>query len=138
MYRQLQWSTANEDLVELFGTTGQVELADILTACGPRVRRGSVCTSRGLGGGDSRPYVPLQIVSLSETVQGDAAKLQQYTACRPLVVRLNDHCHMFTPPQQPKEARQCQCKQTACELLTLYSIKALHGFTSPHPASCMS
>ena len=26
MHRQLPWSTANEDLVELFGTTGQVEL----------------------------------------------------------------------------------------------------------------
>jgi hypothetical protein len=30
MYRQLPWSTANEDLVELFGTTGQFELAGIL------------------------------------------------------------------------------------------------------------
>ena len=29
-YRQLPWSTANEDLVELFETTGQVELAEIL------------------------------------------------------------------------------------------------------------
>ena len=28
--RQLPWSTANEDLVELFETTGQVELAEIL------------------------------------------------------------------------------------------------------------
>lgn len=27
---QLPWSTANEDLVELFETTGQVELAEIL------------------------------------------------------------------------------------------------------------
>ncbi|KAN0123466.1 hypothetical protein V8E52_002798 [Russula decolorans] len=26
MHRQLPWSTANEDLVQLFGTTGQVEL----------------------------------------------------------------------------------------------------------------
>jgi hypothetical protein len=29
-YRQLPWSTANEDLVELFETTGQVGLAEIL------------------------------------------------------------------------------------------------------------
>jgi len=29
-FRQLPWSTANEDLVELFETTGQVELAEIL------------------------------------------------------------------------------------------------------------
>jgi hypothetical protein len=29
-WRQLPWSTANEDLVELFETTGQVELAEIL------------------------------------------------------------------------------------------------------------
>jgi hypothetical protein len=29
-YWQLPWSTANEDLVELFETTGQVELAEIL------------------------------------------------------------------------------------------------------------
>jgi hypothetical protein len=29
-HRQLPWSTANEDLVELFETTGQVELAEIL------------------------------------------------------------------------------------------------------------
>lgn len=27
---KLPWSTANEDLVELFETTGQVELAEIL------------------------------------------------------------------------------------------------------------
>ena len=30
VHRQLPWSTANEDLVELFETTGQVELAEIL------------------------------------------------------------------------------------------------------------
>ena len=30
MYSKLPWSTANEDLVELFETTGQVELAEIL------------------------------------------------------------------------------------------------------------
>ena len=29
-HRQLPWSTANEDLVELFETTGQVDLAEIL------------------------------------------------------------------------------------------------------------
>ena len=29
-FGQLPWSTANEDLVELFETTGQVELAEIL------------------------------------------------------------------------------------------------------------
>ncbi|KAG2138459.1 hypothetical protein DEU56DRAFT_912328 [Suillus clintonianus] len=30
MVRNLPWSTANEDLIELFETTGQVELAEIL------------------------------------------------------------------------------------------------------------
>ena len=30
MSLKLPWSTANEDLVELFETTGQVELAEIL------------------------------------------------------------------------------------------------------------
>lgn len=30
MVRNLPWSTANEDLVELFETTGTVELAEIL------------------------------------------------------------------------------------------------------------
>jgi hypothetical protein len=30
IYAQLPWSTANEDLVELFETTGQVDLAEIL------------------------------------------------------------------------------------------------------------
>jgi hypothetical protein len=35
---------------------------------------------------------------------------------RPLDVRFNDRCHTFTP-QQPKEARQCQCNRTACEWL---------------------
>ena len=30
LFFQLLWSTANEDLVELFETTGQVELAEIL------------------------------------------------------------------------------------------------------------
>ena len=46
-------------------------------------------------------------------------------AGRPLDVRSR------LPTQQPKEVRQCQCNQTACEWLTWYSIKALHELTSP-------
>jgi len=80
MVRNLPWSTANEDLVELFETTGQVELAEILFD-GTR--------SKGAG------VVQFAQVAEAETA---IAKFQQYMyGGRPLDVRYNDRWHTFTP-----------------------------------------
>jgi len=80
MVRNLPWSTANEDLVELFETTGQVELAEILFD-GTR--------SKGCG-----------VVQFSQIPEAETAiaKFQQYMyGGRPLDVRFNDRWHTFTP-----------------------------------------
>ncbi|KIM37052.1 hypothetical protein M413DRAFT_20390 [Hebeloma cylindrosporum] len=80
MVRNLPWSTANEDLVELFETTGQVELAEILFD-GTR--------SKGCG-----------VVQFAQTTEAETAiaKFQQYMyGGRPLDVRFNDRWHTFTP-----------------------------------------
>ncbi|KIP06488.1 hypothetical protein PHLGIDRAFT_459960 [Phlebiopsis gigantea 11061_1 CR5-6] len=80
MVRNLPWSTANEDLVELFETTGQVELAEILFE-GAR--------SKGCG------VVQFAQVPEAETA---IAKFQQYMyGGRPLDVRFNDRWHTFSP-----------------------------------------
>ncbi|EIW78302.1 RNA-binding domain-containing protein [Coniophora puteana RWD-64-598 SS2] len=80
MVRNLPWSTANEDLVELFETTGQVELAEILFD-GTR--------SKGCG------VVQFAQVPEAETA---IAKFQSYMyGGRPLDVRFNDRWHTFTP-----------------------------------------
>ncbi|PIL23178.1 hypothetical protein GSI_14487 [Ganoderma sinense ZZ0214-1] len=80
MVRNLPWSTANEDLVELFETTGQVELAEILYD-GTR--------SKGCG------VVQFAQVQEAETA---IAKFQQYMyGGRPLDVRFNDRWHTFSP-----------------------------------------
>ncbi|KAF9530205.1 hypothetical protein CPB83DRAFT_875197 [Crepidotus variabilis] len=80
MVRNLPWSTANEDLVELFETTGQVELAEILFE-GTR--------SKGCG-----------VVQFAQTPEAETAiaKFQGYMyGGRPLDVRFNDRWHTFTP-----------------------------------------
>lgn len=80
MVRNLPWSTANEDLVELFETTGQVETAEILFD-GTR--------SKGCG-----------VVQFSQVAEAETAiaKFQQYMyGGRPLDVRFNDRWHTFTP-----------------------------------------
>jgi len=80
MVRNLPWSTANEDLVELFETTGQVELAEILFE-GTR--------SKGMG------VVQFSNIPEAETA---IAKFQNYMyGGRPLDVRFNDRWHTFTP-----------------------------------------
>ncbi|EJC97633.1 RNA-binding domain-containing protein [Fomitiporia mediterranea MF3/22] len=80
MVRNLPWSTANEDLVELFETTGTVELAEILYD-----------GSRSKGAG----VVQFAQVAEAETA---IAKFQQYMyGGRPLDVRFNDRWHTFTP-----------------------------------------
>ncbi|KAI0782047.1 RNA-binding domain-containing protein [Abortiporus biennis] len=80
MVRNLPWSTANEDLVELFETTGQVEMAEILFE-GTR--------SKGCG------VVQFAQVQEAETA---IAKFQNYMyGGRPLDVRFNDRWHTFTP-----------------------------------------
>ncbi|KAJ7635044.1 RNA-binding domain-containing protein [Roridomyces roridus] len=80
MVRNLPWSTANEDLVELFETTGQVELAEILFE-GTR--------SKGSG------VVQFATVNEAETA---IAKFQGYLyGGRPLDVRYNDRWHTFLP-----------------------------------------
>jgi RNA recognition motif-containing protein len=66
MVRNLPWSTANEDLVELFETTGQVELAEILFD-GTR--------SKGCG------VVQFAQVSEAETAIGSSINLKPFSVC---------------------------------------------------------
>jgi len=79
MVRNLPWSTANEDLVELFETTGQVEQAEILFE-GTR--------SKGAG-----------VVQFAQTAEAETAiaKFQGYMyGGRPLNVSFNDRWHGFS------------------------------------------
>ncbi|PVG01358.1 RNA-binding domain-containing protein [Serendipita vermifera] len=80
MVRNLPWSTANEDLVELFETTGQVEQAEILYD-GTR--------SKGAG-----------VVQFTHIEEAETAitKFSGYMyGGRPLDVQFNDRWHHFTP-----------------------------------------
>ena len=97
-YRQLPWSTANEDLVELFETTGQVELAEILFD-GTRSKGAGVVQFAQVAEAETAigvflsPRVPSYL-----KLWGDTAKFQQYMyGGRPLDVRFNDRWHTFTP-----------------------------------------
>jgi len=79
MVRNLPWSTANEDLIDLFETTGTVEIAEILFS-----------GTRSMGSG----VVQFASVEESETA---IAKFQGYIyGGRPLDVRFNDRWHEFT------------------------------------------
>ncbi|KAF8761606.1 RNA-binding protein [Rhizoctonia solani] len=79
MVRNLPWSTLNDDLVELFETTGNVEQAEILYD-----------GSRSKGAG----VVQFSTVEEAETA---IAKFQSYMyGGRPLDVRFNDRWHEFT------------------------------------------
>ena len=95
---QLPWSTANEDLVELFETTGQVELAEILFD-GTRSKGAGVVQFAQVAEAETAigAFVPLFFSFVPEMV-GHAAKFQQYMyGGRPLDVRFNDRWHTFTP-----------------------------------------
>jgi RNA recognition motif. (a.k.a. RRM, RBD, or RNP domain) len=97
-YWQLPWSTANEDLVELFETTGQVELAEILFD-GTRSKGAGVVQFAQVAEAETAigASFPLYFSFVSE-MMGDAAKFQQYMyGGRPLDVRYNDRWHTFTP-----------------------------------------
>src|SRR6266852_4563516 len=75
MHRLLYMVNGNEDLVGLFGITGQLDSRRSLMA------RVQGCIQLYKSRRRTRRQ-PLQTVSfLSETVRGDAAKFQQYNAC---------------------------------------------------------
>ena len=98
--RQLPWSTANEDLVELFETTGQVELAEILFD-GTRSKGAGVVQFGQVAEAETAigAFLPFSGYFLSCLKWWeDAAKFQQYVyGGRPLDVRFNDRWHTFTP-----------------------------------------
>lgn len=98
--RQLPWSTANEDLVELFETTGQVELAEILFD-GTRSKGAGVVQFGQVAEAETAigAFLPFSGYFLSCLKWWeDAAKFQQYVyGGRPLDVRFNDRCHTFSP-----------------------------------------
>lgn len=80
MVGNLPWSTANEDLVELFETTGTVQEAEVLFE-GQR--------SKGAG-----------VVQFADAAEAETAiaKFQGYVyGGRPLEVRFNDRWHTFSP-----------------------------------------
>jgi hypothetical protein len=85
-------------LVELFETTGQVELAEILFD-GTRSKGAGVVQFAQVAEAETAigAFVPLFFFFVSEIV-GHAAKFQQYMyGGRPLDVRFNDRWHTFTP-----------------------------------------
>jgi hypothetical protein len=124
MYRHPPWSSANEDLVELFGTTllrsdlthprtrskgaGVFQFAQVAkaeTAVGTFLSNCFLPVQNGVGGCSQVPAI--------QCIGGGPSMYASMTA----VTRL--------PPQQPKEAGKCQCNWTVCEWLTWYPIKPL-------------
>jgi hypothetical protein len=115
-HRQLPWSTANEDLVELFETTGQVELAEILFD-GTR--------SKGAG--------VVQFAQVPEAETAIGAFLSPHLSFVSEIVRvvqpsssntcMGDDPLMYAsmtagthlPPQRPKVARLCRCSRMPSE-----------------------
>jgi len=98
-YRQLPWSTANEDLVELFETTGQVELAEILFD-GTRSKGAGVVQFSQVAEAETAigAFLYQKFRSCLKQYGGVVAKFQQYMyGGRPLDVRFNDRWHTFTP-----------------------------------------
>ena len=98
----MPWSTANEDLVELFETTGQVELAEILyegtrsKGCGV-VQFAQVQEAETAIGASATALICAISIGLHLAVI-HVAKFQQYMyGGRPLDVRYNDRWHTFTP-----------------------------------------
>ena len=115
MHWQVPWSTANEDLVELFETTGQVELAEILfdgtRSKGAGVVQFAQVAEPETAIGASPPFIFPSCLKLwgmqpssSNTCMGD----DPWT-----YALMTADTHL--PPQQLKVARQCQCSQMACE-----------------------
>ena len=85
-------------MVELFETTGQVELAEILFD-GTRSKGAGVVQFAQVAEAETAigAFLPLYFSFVSEMV-GHAAKFQQYVyGGRPLDVRYNDRWHTFTP-----------------------------------------
>jgi hypothetical protein len=84
MYRQLPWSTANEDLVELFGTTGQVELVEILFD-GTRSKGEGVVQFAQVAEAETAvgTFLSKSFPSCLKWCGGDTAKFQQYSAWGP-------------------------------------------------------
>ena len=85
-------------MVELFETTGQVELAEILFD-GTRSKGAGVVQFAQVAEAETAIGVFLSSIFLPCLIRrGDAAKFQQYMyGGRPLDVRYNDRCHTFTP-----------------------------------------
>lgn len=113
--RQLPWSTANEDLVELFETTGQVELAEILFD-GTRSKGAGVVQFAQVAEAETAigmflSYFPF----MSETARG--MQPSSSNICMgdgPLMCAIMT-ASTHLPPRRPKVVRQCQCSRMACE-----------------------
>ena len=75
-FRQLPWSTANEDLVELFETTGQVELAEILFD-GTRSKGAGVVQFAQVAEAETAigAFLPSTIFSVSEAMRWDRSEV---------------------------------------------------------------
>jgi hypothetical protein len=114
-HRQLPWSTANEDLVELFETTGQVELAEILFD-GTRskgagvVQFGQVAEAETAIGAFLSPHISF----VSETV---GIQPSSSNTCmgddRLMYGSMTGGTHLR--PQRPKVGRLCQCSRMGYE-----------------------
>lgn len=123
MYLQLPWSTANEDLVELFETTGQVELAEILFD-GTR--------SKGAG--------VVQFAQVAEAETAIGMFLSQHTSFVSEIgvqpsssnICMGDDPLMYASmtagthslPPRPKVVRLSQCSQISCEWSIRYFLRS--------------
>jgi hypothetical protein len=115
-YWQLPWSTANEDLVELFETTGQVELAEILFD-GARSKGAGVVQFAQVAEAETAigAFLSLYLSFMSEA----AAGIQPSSSNMCMVDGPSMYALMTAgthlPPRRPKVVKQCQCSQMACE-----------------------
>jgi RNA recognition motif-containing protein len=108
---QLPWSTSNEDLVELFQTTGKVDEAEILFEHG---------RSKGVG------VVQFATVGEAETA---IAKFNRCVMCFDVAPARADHPHTQLPLRRPQPRDRVQpgvarlCRPGACASTSL---------TTPH------
>jgi hypothetical protein len=122
-YLQLPWSTANEDLVELFETTGQVELAEILFD-GTRskgagvVQFAQVAEAETAIGEFLSPHIAFvyEIVGIQPSSSNTCMEDDPW-----MYASMTAGTHLLL--QRQKVARLCQYSQMACEWSICYFLR---------------
>jgi hypothetical protein len=129
--RQLPWSTANEDLVELFETTGQVELAEILFD-GTRSKGAGVVQFAQVAEAETAiGTLPLRTCP-SRLMRNAGMQLSFSNTCMEGDPLMYDSMTAGThsPRQRPRAGRRYQCNQMACKWCTCLVTSSMHQFGS--------